>query len=233
MKNLTVTIAILFVTALLVLSILLNVKQYYKQEATSDRIENLAESVGKNKVTDTYVKDSVTHTIFSEKVISNNLAEKELALGKTYADSLQKALKISISKIDQATKINAALEAKLFLKESEPIAGKRVLSHKDKTVNLRYYPETDSVDLGVDFGLNEVRYNKKKWIFGKQERFVEMFPDDERIKIKGLKSFTVKESSPKRFGIGFSTGYAITASDGIVKLAPYVGLGANWNLAEF
>lgn len=232
MKNLTVIIASFFITVFLLLSIGLNVRLFKKVEEATNQKEMLAESPGKNKLVDHYVKDSITHTIYNEKVITNGIAEKEAALGKTYADSLQKALKVSLAKIDQATKINAVLEAKLLLKESQ-INGKRVLAHNDKTVNLKYYPETDSVDLGVNVNFNEVRYNKRKWLLGKQERFVELFPDDERVKIKGLNSFTVKESLPKRFGIGVSLGYGVGKDGNALKLIPYFGLSANYNLIEF
>lgn len=232
MKNVTHIGALILIFGILILSIGLNVKQYLKSETQTEQIDNLIENSGNNKVSETYVRDSVTHTVYNEKIVTNT-AEKKIAIGKTYADSLERALKTSIDKIDQVTKINAVLAAKLSLKEAEPILGRKVLSHKDRNISLDYFPESDSVDLAVDIGLNQARYSKRKWILGAPQHYIDVFPDDERIKIKGLKSYTLKEKPQKRFGIGLSTGYGISAPDGILKTSPYLGIGVNYNLIEF
>lgn len=235
MKNITTIAATILIFVFLILSIGLNVKQYLNAEKKENTIENLIENGGKSQIVKQYTKDSITHTVYNETIVNDARTEKELAIGKTYADSLQKALKISINKIDQVTKINAMLEAKLALKETAPTPdGKRILSHRDKNLKLDYYPDTDSVDLAMNIVLNEARYKKKKWILGKEERFVEVFPDDKRITINGLKSFAVKETPPKRLGIGFSAGYGLSVTkDGRLNQAPVFGIGLNYNIIEF
>lgn len=233
MKNITSISAFVLIFLLLLLSIGLNIRQQFKQDEKDSRLADLISTSGKNTVNERYVKDSVTHTVFNEKVISNNLTEKQLALGKPYADSLEKSLKVSISRLDQATKINAALEAKLALKESPNTSGKKVLSHTDKFLQLRYYPDTDSVDLAMDIKLNEARYKKRSWFLGKEESFVDVFADDPRVKINGLKSFTLKGASQKRFGIGLQAGYGLGISNNTLQPIPFIGLGLNYNLIEF
>ena len=233
MKNATSILATVLMFVLLVLSIGINIKQYRTNEAKNDRITSLIQTDGQNTVVDHYIRDSITHTVFKEKVIGDTRAEKQLAIGKSYADSIERALKKSLDKIDQISKINARLEAQLLLKESTDTNGRKSLAHRDKTIDLTYYPDTDSVDLGVDIGLNEARYSERKWILGNRQNFVEVFPDDKRITIKGLKSYVIKESPQRRFGIGVSSGYGAFADGPTLKMMPYVGLGINYNLIEF
>ncbi len=233
MKNITSTAAFVLIFLLLILSIGLNIRQQFRQEEKETRLEDLISKSGKNTVKEHYVKDSITHTVFNEKIISDDVTEKRLALGKSYADSLEKSLKVSINKLDQFTKINAVLEAKLGLKEGSTASGKKMLSHKDKSLELRYYPYSDSVDLSMDIKLNEARYKKRAWLLGKEQGYVDVFPDDPRIKINGLKSFTVKDPAQKRFGIGFQAGYGIGLNKSTVQTIPYFGIGLNYNLIEF
>ncbi len=233
MKSKILITATVFIALLLVLSVALNVRQNYQLEQKEAHFEDLIMQGSQNKVVDRYIKDSITHTVFSEKLISNGIAEKQLAMGKSYTDSLQRALKTSVDKISQATKINALLEARLALKETETETGRRVLSHRDKNLQLDYYPDTDSVKLAMDIALNEARYSKRKWLLGAPQNYIDVFPDDPRITIKGLKSFTVKEKPPKRLGIGIAAGYGITQHDNTLRTAPYVGIGLNYNLIEF
>ncbi len=233
MKLNTLNLATIIITLLLLLSVGLNLRQNHKLEQKEEHYAELIAQGGRNRVVDRYTRDSITHTIFSEKLVSNGIAEKELAIGKNYADSLQRALKVSVDKISQATKINALLEARLALKEAESINGRRILSHQDKNLRLSYYPDTDSVELAMDIALNEARYKKRKWLLGKEENFIDVFPDDPRITIKGLKSFTVKEKPQRRLGIGVSAGYGIVQNNNSLHTAPYVGIGLNYNLVEF
>lgn len=239
MKHFANTAAMVLIFVFLILSIGLNVKQYLNAEAKENRLDSLISAGTKQKPVETYQRDSITHNVYNETIINNNRSEKELAVGKTYADSLQKALKVSINKIDQVTKYNAVLEARLALKESPnpaPMPGetpKRVLTHKDKTITLNYYPETDSADLKVDVGLNDTRYSKRKWLLGNQQNYIDIFPDDKRVTIKGLKSYTIKERPQKRFGIGISAGYGVGQDGNTLKTIPYAGIGINYNLFEF
>lgn len=219
---------------LLIVSVSYIIRQEYEERKREDLVSHLIEQSGKNEVVKHYHTDSVRHTIFTEKIIENNTEQKALAIGKTYVDSLQKALKISIDKMEQVSKVNAELTAKLQLKEKTQEDGTKVLTHSDKYLNLNYYPHSDSVDFAYNIRLNEVRYNKRKWLFGKKQHFIDVFADDPRVQINGLKSYRIRGEPPSRWGLGLHAGYGFhIAPNATLKPTPIVGLGINYNLIEF
>lgn len=196
-------------------------------------LSSLIEDKGNNKIIEKYVKDSVTHTIYQDRFINDTKSEKQTALGKTYADSLARVLKISIDKIDQVTKINAKLEAQMALSTKTTSNGQTEKKHKDEFLDITYYPDTDSLKLAYDIRLNDARYKDKKWLLGRENRYIDLFSDDKRVTINGVKSYRLKEAPPNRFGIGLSAGYGLGKDGDQVKLIPYLGIGFNFNLLEF
>lgn len=219
---------------LLIVSVSYIIRQEYEERKREDLVSHLIEQSGKNEVVKHYHTDSVRHTIFTEKIIENNTEQKALAIGKTYVDSLQKALKISIDKMEQVSKVNAELTAKLQLKEKTQEDGTKVLTHSDKYLHLNYYPHSDSVDFAYNIRLNEVRYNKRKWLFGKKQHFIDVFADDPRVQINGLKSYRIRGEPPSRWGLGLHAGYGFhIAPNATLKPTPIVGLGINYNLIGF
>lgn len=82
-----------------------------------------------------------------------------MAITNSYADSLERALKMSITKIDQALKVNVQLDAKL-----QQIGN--TIVYKDKFLKLWYVPDGSEMVLSYDMGLNTARYHKLKWLFG-------------------------------------------------------------------
>lgn len=219
---------------LLIGSISYIIRQEHREKKREEFLAQLVELSGKNEIVKHYHTDSVRHTIFKEKIIENNANSKNLAIGKDYIDSLQTALKISIDKMEQVSKINAELTAKLHLKEKTQEDGTRVLTHNDKYLNLSYYPHSDSVDFAYNIRLNEVRYKQKKWLFGKPQHFIDVFSDDPRVQINGLKSYRIRGEPPSRWGLGLHAGYGFhIAPNATLKPTPIVGLGINYNLIEF
>lgn len=223
--------AVLTVLLLACVGIIIHQDGKYRQQEQS--ISQLIEDQGENQIVKEYTRDSIVHTVFKDRLIGNTTNEKELAIGKTYADSIQKALKISIDKIDQVTKINAKLEAQLALQKTENDKGQTLKTHQDKYLNLVYNPQNDSLQFAYNLKLNEARYHDKKWLLGKTQNYVDVYPDDPRITINGLKSYRVKESPDKRFGIGFQGGYGLGKDGNVIRLIPYVGIGLNYNVFEF
>ncbi|CAM3557697.1 MULTISPECIES: DUF6808 domain-containing protein [Elizabethkingia] len=234
MKSLTANIfAFILVVILLLASIGLNIKQELKRAEKEKETTALLTQGGNNKIVEKYTRDSVTHTVFNEKIINNTKSEKIAALDKTYADSIQKALKISLDKIDQVTKINGRLEAQLALLTKQSPSGQTIKTHKDQYLDLAYYPDTDSVKMSYNIMMNDVRYKKKNWILGAEHNYIDMYSDDPRVTINGVKSFRIKEKPQKRFGFGLNAGYGIAKDGNTMKLLPYFGIGANYNLVEF
>lgn len=223
-KNL---IIIVLAIALVLLG-LIAFNQYKEHSKDKERIAELIHNSGKNEIVTEYIRERIPHTVFKDKLVKDNEAEKRLAITNSYADSLERALKISVSKIDQALKVNAQLDAKLKLQQ----IGNTIV-YQDKFLKLKYGADSSQMQLNYDMGLNVARYSKRKWLFGKKEHYIDVFADDPRVTIKGLKSYTIQEKPQKRFGIGISTGYGFTINQNNIQASPYVGIGLNYNLIQF
>ncbi|SDE77642.1 DUF6808 domain-containing protein [Riemerella columbipharyngis] len=225
----------IFITALALLlgfSFYLLFKKEIETRKQSKMIATLIEQSGKNEVINHYYRDSVEHVVFREKIVSST-NEKKIAIGKAYADSLEKALKISIEKIDQVSKINALLVAKLQLQSFIQPNGDKVLYHKDKYLDLRYYPQTDSVNFSYNIKLNEARYKERKWLLGRTSYYIDVFSDDPRVKINGLNAYRIRGQPPSHWGIGISAGYGLSLNKGILQATPVFGVGVNYNVINF
>lgn len=218
---------------LLIVSLSYIIRQEYEDRKSKELLSQLIETSEGNTIEKHYIRDSVKHTIFRDKLV-NTPEEKSLAIGKNYIDSLQNALKISIDKMEQVSKINAELTAKLQLKEQVLDNGTKVLAHSDKYLNLQYFPHSDSVDFRYNIKLNEVRYKQKKWLFGKNHHYIDVFSDDPRVQINGLKSYRIRGQPQSRWGIGLHAGYGFQiAPNANLRPTPIVGIGLNYNLIEF
>lgn len=204
------------------------INQYIESSKDKERIAALIQNSGKNEIVTEYIRDSIPHTVFRDKVIKDNEAEKRLAITNSYADSLERALKMSITKIDQALKVNAQLDAKLKLQQVG-----NAITFQDKFLKLRYVPDSSEMALTYDMGLNVARYSKRKWLFAKKDHYIDVFADDPRVTIKGLKSYTIQERPQKRFGIGIQVGYGFTLNQNNIQASPYIGIGINRNLIQF
>ena len=216
-------------TALLLCSVGIIIHQDAKKRQQDHSIAQLIENRSQNTIVEKYIRDSVVHTVFQDRLINNTTNEKQIAIGKTFADSLESALKMSIDKINQVTKVNARLEAKLALITKQ----NGTKTHQYQFLNLSYNPENDSLQVAYNLQLNEARYQQKKWLFGTPQNYINVYSDDPRITINSLKSYRIKEAPPNRFGIGFNAGYGIGIDRNNVRLIPYVGVGLNYNLFEF
>lgn len=218
---------------LLIVSLSYIARQEYNYKKREELLSTLIDNSGGNVVEKHYQRDSIIHTVYRDKIIGNTTTEKELAVGKSYVDSLQTALKISIEKMEQVSKINAELTAKLQLKEAITDTGEKMLSHTDKFLEMRYYPHTDSVDFRYNLKLNEVRYKDRKWLLGKTQHYVDVFSDDPRIKINGLNSYRIRGQPQSRWGLGVHTGYGFQFGGNQIRASPIVGIGLNYNLINF
>lgn len=207
---------------LLLCSIGVIIQQDAKKRQQDQSISQLIENKGENQIIEKYTRDSVVHTVFKDRIINNTTNEKQLALGKTYADSIQSALKISIDKIDQVTKINGRLEAQLTLQTKQTDKGQTIKTHKDQYLDLAYFPDTDSLQFAYNLKLNEARYSDRSWLFAAKKNYIDVYSDDKRITINGLQSYRIKENPPNRFGIGVSAGYGLGKDGNILRLLPYV-----------
>lgn len=219
---------IIVLSIALVIIGLVAINQYIESSKDKQRIAELIHNSGKNEIVTEYIRDSIKHTVFKDKPVKDTEAEKRLAITNSYADSLERALKMSITKIDQALKVNAQLDAKLKLQQVG-----NAITYQDKFLKLRYVPDSSEMALTYDMGLNVARYSKRKWLFGKKDHYIDVFADDPRVTIKGLKSYTIQERPQKRFGIGIQVGYGFTFNQNSIQASPYIGIGIQRNLIQF
>jgi|SRR5690554_5694168 len=202
--------------------------QYRENQSDKARIAALVATEGKNEVVTKYVRDSIEHIVYRDKTIKDTEAERRLAITNSYADSLEQALKISINRIDQALKVNSRLDAKLKLQQSA-----NAITYQDKFLKLRYVPDSSQIFLSYDMGINIARYSKRRWLFGTREHYIDVFADDPRVTIKGLRSYTIQERPQKRFGIGLQAGYGFSIYQNQIQASPHIGIGLNYNLIQF
>lgn len=198
---------------------------YQEGKQDKQRIATLVKNQGKAAIVDKYVRDSIPHTVFRDNIIKDDEAEKQLAITATYADSLEQALKISLSKINQVTKVNAKLQAEIQLKNDSV--------YQDKWLTLRYLKDSAKWQLDYDISLNIARYSERSWFLAPKQHYIDVFADDPRVKIKGLKTFTIREKQPRRLGLGIQAGYGFHLNNNQVVSSPYIGIGLNYNLIQF
>lgn len=225
MKNLIIIVLSCFAIALSIISY----SQYAQKKKDEEIYKELLLSSGKNEVVKEYIRDSVKHTVFIEKRIKDTELEKRLAISSQYADSLERALKVSITQIKQVTKVNAELDATLKLVKQKD----GTVTYQDKWLSLLYQPATETLDLRYNVNLNIARYSKRSWFLAEKKSYVDIYSDDSRVTIKGLNSFVLQEKPSKRFGLGLSTGYALSFSNNQFVTQPYIGIGVNYNLLNF
>lgn len=225
MRNLIIIVLSCFTIALGTVSY----NQYLEKKQDEVRYKELLTTAGKNEVVKEYIRDSIEHTVFIEKKIKDTELEKRMALTSQYADSLERALKISIAKVNQVTKVNAELDATLKMVKQQD----GTITYQDKYLQLLYKPQEELLDLNYKVHLNIARYSKRTWLLAPKKDYIDIYSDDPRVTIKGLNSFTLQERPAKRFGIGISTGYAVTLNNNQLVTQPYIGMGLQYNVLNF
>ncbi|MCK0201368.1 hypothetical protein [Ornithobacterium rhinotracheale] len=151
---------------------------------------------------------------------------------QTYADSLAKALKIGTSEIERLTKVNAKLQGELSkknitienLKENEIRWKNRyidvVTNLTDSTINYTYNADISVVD-----------YQKREKWYKAKKHYTALTSSDPNFRINGVQRYEklIEVKCPSvKFGV--QSGYGAVYIDNNFRLAPYVGVGINFNL---
>jgi hypothetical protein len=170
-------------------------------------------------------KNGLQHTVF--KIV------KELdqsALDKVSADLLDTvaALGIARDKIKQVTVINTTLEIKNQRLERKISGLATTYSHTDDYATLSVNVPKDSL-IGPTFSLSynadlaTTQYKKRGWFFGKNNSYVDIYSNDPRVTIKGVKTLTIKEKqSPFDLKLQANTSYNLET--GLLEFGPAVRL---------
>ncbi|MDO5607639.1 MAG: hypothetical protein Q4G08_04190 [Capnocytophaga sp.] len=222
-------ITLIALTLALIASLTWNFRQQSERSEKDQRITELIALGGKAETVRQYVRDSITHTVFKDVYVKDNTAEKHLAVTKTYADSLERALRISIDKMNEINRVNGKLTAQIKLAETS--SGDKQFA--DKWLQLRYSPSLDSLWLRYDVSLNMVRYDERKYFWNAKNRYVHIYSDDPRVTIHGLKTFRIEHPKPRPFGLGVQAGYGWHIASGNLRPSPYIGVGLQYDLINF
>lgn len=215
---------------LLALSLFANIRQLIRSKKDAARIAALGEATsnGHAKIITRYIHDSIEHVVIKEISVKSD-AEKEIAVGSPYMDTLTKAIKVAANRIDEVTKVNAKLTAEnISLKKSTT---EHKYEYQDKWLSLSYSADSSRLNLSYDVSLNIAKYWKRNWFIAPKRYFVDLYSDDSRIKINSVKRYTLSEQSPKRLGVGLSAGYSFIPL--LNRWQPTIGIGLNYNLIEF
>lgn len=188
----------------------------------------------KNKDSINVATISVIQTQSARDFYKLDLKDKQLKELQAVVEEYKKTLKAGSSVT------NALIETVAILKAKKP----EIIFQKGDTVwkdNIAYvYPTyKDTINnqwiklkakMGKDSSSFDLKVeNKFSAIIGYKNRkpFVDLLTDNPYTTVKQLRVYQVSIPRPKRFGIGFSTGVTL---DNNLKLAPYVGVGVNYNL---
>lgn len=213
-----------------------------KQQQSAKRLENLSKvtSSGQTVIIDTIRdKEGRQHAVTREVPVESE-SEKRLAVGGSYIDTVSTALKVAVDRIEELTKANGTLVARVKLletiKEIPDKSGNSIAAtlkvHQDKYLYAEYNPSNDSLFLDYKVALNTAKYSKRKSFLHQRENYINIWSDDPRVTINGVKRFSEDVTpKPKRFSIGPNVSYSYNFLTG--KWQPAVGIGLQYNLIRF
>ncbi|MXV16818.1 hypothetical protein [Hufsiella ginkgonis] len=165
-------------------------------------------------------KEGLEHVTIAaaENIISASHASTT-AVSVGILDTTAMAIGILKKQIENLTLINTTLKADNLRAKMELDEKKRpVYSYSDKYLDLAYRPgnPTDSADRGsFDFkynaDLNITQYWKRRWFLGAKKSFIDIYSNDPRTTVNGVKRLSVVQNEP-RFGLRVQgvTGYNLT-----------------------
>jgi len=140
-------------------------------------------------------------------IIPRTKAKAAVSIG--ILDTTAMAIGILKKQVENLTVVNTTLKAdKLKAIEERDESNRRFFSYRDKNINARYTPPadpSDSTDKGVfdfqyDNDLTITQYWKRQRVLGlpigTKNSYIDIYSNDPRATIKGVKRLTVKQDQP-------------------------------------
>lgn len=205
---------------------------YYK--AKYDNRTVISESVTKQIQAEATIiardvdKNGLQHvTIEAAKNIIPYNEVNKVAISKGIMDTTALAIGIQKKQIESLLQVNATLKAE-NLKATQIIAanGAKAYVYKDKFVNLKYTPpiSIDSLDAGkFDFtynaDLNITQYWKREWFLASKKSYIDIYSNDKRTTINGVKQLTIKQKEPA-FGLRIQAAANYNPQTGSMGVGP-------------
>lgn len=174
-------------------------------------------------------KDSVKHVIYTEVYAKTNY-EKSTATGG-YVDSLAKALAISVSRIEELTRVKATIQDKVKLQiNSDSLNSNRTYSYHGKWLTATVNPADTTLDYVYNLELINTRYRKGNWLTGRRW-YNDVSLADPNALINSVERFTIPPERVRRLGLGLQVGYRYDFAQN--KISPSIGLGLSYNFVRF
>jgi hypothetical protein len=168
-------------------------------------------------------KNGLQHTVF--KIVKEM---DQSALDKVSADLLDTvaALGIARDKIKQITVVASSLEIKNQKLERKISALATTYSHTDNYATLSVNVPKDSLigatfSLAYNADLSTTQYRKKTWLFGQNNSYIDIYSNDPRVTIKGVKTLTIKEK-PSAFDLKLQANTSYNFETGLLGVGPAV-----------
>lgn len=209
-------------------------KQSAEQSAkTKKAIETEAKIISRK--VDQFGAEHVTidakENIFPRSVLTNSVAVSPGIL-----DTTAMALKVQKKQIESLLVVNSTLKAENLKAERRLDSLKNeYFSYSDKFVTLKFKP-ADSVnnsaatfDFTYNASLNTVQYYKRKFpIIGAKQSFTDIWSNDSRTTINGVKRFSVAQKEPE-FGLRLQ----LRTIYGLTSRKFYAGPGVSFDFKRF
>jgi len=174
--------------------------------------------------------DSTSHGTFQQKegeVVKNYITKNYM----TYVqDTLAPALNIAAEKIDELTRAKFTLEGQLKATKTELDANKKArIFYQNKYLQIVSNVADSTLDYKYNAVVDVVKYSERKWLFGKENTYIDISSPDKNMKINGVEHFKKRiDVKPKRLGIGIQTGYYYVPA--MNQFYPGFGIGISYNL---
>lgn len=218
--------------AILVLAVIILVANLFNGWFTLSKSERIVKESKNNRDTIYLTKrtnpvDSTTHGTFKQnegEVVTNHITKNYI----TYVqDTLAPALNIATEKIDELTRAKFLLEGQL--KASKVQREKDRIYYENKYLKIVSNTKDSTLDYKYDAIVDIVKYSERKWLFGKENTYIDISSPDKNMKINGVENFKKRiEVKPKRIGFGVQAGYYYIP--GVNQFYPGFGVGVSYNL---
>lgn len=178
-------------------------------------------------VTDTTAGTSTVIYLPSET--SNSIGDY---VSKSFADSLQTALKIAVKDLNSYKSFVITLQDSLKGNVYKDKAGLQWASLKDKTFDIRYNIDSNLWIPKITLKPELLTYRTRKSIFHPYKYNSAIIVDDARAEISFVQDFT-KIKQPSRWGISAFGGPVMTSTGLSFGLSYGVGIGLTYDLISF
>lgn len=174
-------------------------------------------------------KNGLSHVTLeaAKNVVPFNSINK-VAISQGIMDTTALALGILKKQIEDLKVINSTLKAdNLRAYEVANANGSKAYSYKDKFIDLTYTPpvaKLDSNDFGkFDFtynaDLNIIQYWKRSWFLGAKKSYIDIYSNDPRTTVNGVKQLTIKQEQPT-FGLRIQAAGNFNPQTGSIGVGP-------------